>query len=519
MGRLRKTTGRQPTRCVIYAIACFMISYPVHAESARPQVEMSRQRCIANALENNLDIKISQIDPLRGETAIDEARGVFDPLVDASIIDGESTSPRGLIDVQGIRIERPAVRNTFRRMQFGLTGTVPTGTTYALTYEGTKYDSVQGSSELGPREDSATQYQGSMQLQLTQSLLQGWGLDVNLAQIRIAAINKDMSESRLTRVIMETVASVQDAYWDLVFAREDLEVKRKSLVVANDLLDRNRRKLAIGTAARFEVDQAEAGVAVREADIIAAEAGIRFAEDQLKFVMNLRDDAQYWDMEIVPVDTAEVIVRRVGIDQAIESALALRPEIRQAENNIDAAKMALVSAHNQVLPRLDLTASYGYGALRPSRSREIEYLARAQDYSYTYGIVGSIPIGNRTAKARYSDAKHVAKQAGLRLKALKKSTAIEVRQAVRAVTTNLKLVEANRATRELREKTLEDEQTRYQVGVSTSYQVLEVEEDLATARSAELSAIVNYRKSLVNLDLADGTILEKNGIKMTDSAD
>lgn len=517
MGRNR--TVVQGIICVMGVIVSLLIAQSVYAESNRPQVEMSRQRCIANALENNLDIKISQIDPLRGDIAIDEAWGVFDPLIDASIIDGESTSPGGLIDVQGIRIERPTVRNMFRRIQLGLSGTIPTGTSYALTYENSRFDSVQGSSDLGPREDSATQYRGSTQLRLTQSLLRGWGLDVNLAQIRIAAISKDMDDSQLARVIMETVASVQYAYWDLVFTREDLEVKKKSLVVAEDLLDRNRRKLAIGTAARFEVDQAEAGVAGRESDIIAAEAGVRFAEDQLKFVMNLRDDTQYWAMEIVPVDTAEVVVREVDLDQEIESALALRPEIRRAEKNIDAARIALVSTRNQVLPRVDLTASYGYGSLQPSRSREQEYLVRAEDYSYTYGIIGSIPIGNRSAKARHTDAKHLAKQATLTLEALKKRTAIEVRDAVRAVTTNLKLVEANRATRELREKTLDDEHTRYEVGVSTSYQVLEVEEDVAEARSTELSAIVNYRKSLVNLDLADGTILEKNGIEFTPSAD
>jgi outer membrane protein TolC len=491
-------------------VSTSLCSYAADGPS-RPHIEMSRQQCIANALENNLDIKISTIDPLSAAAGVTEARGAFDPQLSGRLINGETFSAGGIRSFEGVTFNLGPTKEPSLLGVAGLTGLAPTGTSYELAYRTYRSDTQPGI--------SPTRYRSSTELTLTQSLLRGLGLDVNRTQIRIAAINKEISESALERVVMETVASVQNAYWDLVFTREDLEVKTKSLVVAEDLLDRNRRRLEIGAAARFEVDQAEAGVAVREADIIAAEASVRFAEDQLKFVMNLRDDVEYWDMEIVPTDNAEVVAREVNLDQEIERAFEMRPEIMQARKNIESADVNLVYARNQVLPQVDFTASYGFNSQEQSRSREIEYLLRADHYSYSYGLIGSVPIGNRSAQARRTNAGHTAKKAKLTLEALKKRTAIEVREAVRAVTTNLKLVEANGATRELREKTLEDEQTRYEVGVSTSYQVLEIEEDVAEARSAELSAVVNYRKSLVNLDLVDGAILDKNNIEWTTSAE
>ncbi|MCD6288667.1 MAG: TolC family protein [Candidatus Hydrogenedentes bacterium] len=502
-------------------VACMFISSQAAADDktapTRPRVEMSRQRCIANALENNLDIKIIEIEPFRAAADVTGARGIFDPVTEVSIVDGEEKSPAGLIDIQGIRIQRPTTRRMFTDVQVGLHGGIPTGTDYSLLYHGTRLDSVTASTDTTPRQASDTQYAGSIELSLSQSLLRGWGLDANLAEIRVATINMEISRSEVTRVVMDTVAEVQNAYWDLVFAREDLEVKKKSLAVAQDLLDQNKRRLAIGTAAQVEVDQAEAGVAVREADIIAAESNLRLAEDRLKFVMNLRDDADYWNLEIVPTDSAELIDRQINLDEEIQNAMKLRPEIVQAEKNIEIAETNLLYARNQRLPQLDLTASYGFNSLQPGRRKELDYLLRHDDYSYSYGIVGSVPIGNRTAQSRYIEAKLALKRAKFKLESLKRKIAIDVRNAVRAVTTNLKLVDANRATRELRQKTLEDEQTRYEVGISTSYQVLEIEENLAEAKSAELSAIVNYRKALVNLDLANGTILDKNNIKFTGS--
>jgi len=500
---------------IICVVTVLLLAGPACAvleeELPRAQTRMSRRECISAALENNLDIKISRIEPLSAAARITGAWGPYDPALTGGISMAERKYPGGLIDIQGVTIRAPSSKVAFVRGNLGLQGLIPTGTSYNLAYSSRRHKSY-GGSVFGGGGGEPAEYTGDISLELTQSLLRGLGLDVNLAQIHIAAINKEISEFELMRTVMQTVADVQSAYWELVFARENLEVRKKSLAVARDLLDRNRRRLAIGTAARFEVDQAEAGVAVREADIIAARAAVRDAEDRLKQVMNMRDDEAYWTAEIVVTDTAEMVDRAISLDDEIRLAHAERPEILQARKNIEAAETNLRVARNRVLPQVDVFGSYGFSSRQLSYPKELEYLVRADDYAYAYGVTASVPIGNRTARAERIAAEHALKQAKLQLERFKHNIAVEIRQAVRNVTTNMRLVDANRATRELREKTLDDEQTRYEVGVSTSYQVLEVEEQLAEARSGELRAIIDYRKALVALDLADGTILPKNNI-------
>jgi len=493
-------------------------------EPVRPQMNMGRKECIAETLRNNLDIKISQIGPLTAEANVTQAWGTYDPLLTGNISASGTKGAPSPFDIEQLFF---GSRTEGVQGQLGIGGNLPTGTMYDLSYNSMRrrfyskepvYVDHDGDPSTPPvlrfnRHSSTAEYDGNIALRLTQSLLRGRGLDVNMTQIRVAAKNRNISEFELMRVVMQTVSTVQSAYWELVFARENLEVKKKSLAVAMDLLDRNRRSHAIGTLARFLVDQAEAGVAVREADIIAARTAVRDAEDQVKQVMNMPDEDRYWTVEIVPADQAEVVERAVDLDEEIRLARELRPEILQAHKNIEICELNELYARNQVLPQFDVFGSYGFNSAQLSYNRELEYLSRGDYYSYSYGLTGSIPIGNRVAKAQRISAKHSLKQAKLQLKSLEHNIGVEVRQAARGVATNRRLIDANRATRVLREKTLQDEQTRFEVGVSTSYQVLEKEEDVATAHSSELRAIVDYRKSLVTLDLADGTILIKNDVE------
>lgn len=496
----------------------------VDQEPVRPVMNMGRKQCITEALRNNLDIKISQIGPLTAEANVMQAWGAYDPLLTGNISASANKSAPSPFDIQQLFF---GSRTEGIQGQLGVGGNLPTGTAYDLTYDSfrrrfyskeTVFVDHDGDPSTEPvlrfeRHSSTAEYDGNIALRLTQSLLRARGLDVNMTQIRVAAKNRNVSELDLMRVVMQTVSAVQSAYWELVFARANLEVKKKSLAVAMDLLDRNRRSHAIGTLARFLVDQAEAGVALREAEIIAARTTVRDAEDLLKQVMNMPDDDRYWTAEIVPADQAEVVERAIDLDEEIRLACELRPEILQARKNIEITEMNERYARNQMLPQLDMFGSYGFNSAELSYNRELEYLARGDYWSYSYGLSGSIPIGNRVARAQRISAKHSVKQAKLQLRLLEHNIGVEVRQAARSVATNLRLIDANRATRELREKTLQDERTRFEVGVSTSYQLLEKEEDLAEALSSELRAIVDYRKAMVVLDLADGTILTRNDVE------
>ena len=286
----------------------------VDQEPVRPVMNMSRNQCITEALQNNLDIQISRIGPLTAEANVMQAWGAYDPLLTGNISASGNKGAPSPFDLNQLFF---GSRTEYVQGQLGVGGNLPTGTAYDLTYDSLRqryfskepiFIDLDNNPNTEPvfagfdRSSSTAEYDGNIALRLTQSLLRGRGLDVNMTQIRVAAKNRNISECDLMRVVMQTVSAVQSAYWEVVFARENLEVRKKSLAVAMDLLERNRRSHAIGTLARFLVDQAEAGVALREAEIIAARTTVRDAEDQLKQVMNMPDDNRYWAAEIVPAD-------------------------------------------------------------------------------------------------------------------------------------------------------------------------------------------------------------------------
>jgi outer membrane protein TolC len=294
-------------------------------------MNMSRKQCITEALRSNLDIKISRIGPLIAEANVMRTWGAYDPLFTGNISASGNKGAPSPFDVQQVLFGE---RTEGVQGQLGVGGNLPTGTAYDLTYDSMRqryyskdpiYDDY-GEIVGFDRSSSSAVDGGNIALQLMQSLLRGRGLDVNMTQIRVAAKSKNVSECDLMLVVMQTVSAVQSAYWELVFARENLEVKKKSLAVATDLLDRNRRSHAIGTLARFLVDEAEAGVAVRKADIIAAQTTVRDAEDLLKQVMNMPDTDRYWTAEVVPADQAEVVERIVDLDEEIRLAREPCPE-------------------------------------------------------------------------------------------------------------------------------------------------------------------------------------------------
>jgi outer membrane protein TolC len=344
-------------------------------------------------------------------------------------------------------------------------------------------------------------------------LLKGFGLGVNLTRIRVARNNRQISEEQLAVTVMDTVSQVLGGYWDLVFARENLGVARQSLGNARNLLEQNRVRVELGVAAPIEVHQAEAGVKRREAEVISAMAAIRDAEDALNLLLNVREDSELWNEAIAPADKPVMIARLLDEKLSFETALEKRPELVQARKSLENSELVVRLSKNELLPSIDLKGSYGFNSLRGSFGNEVEYLTRGDDWKFSYGIVAQIPVGNRLAKGAYLRSQYEVEKTRLRIEQLEQAIRIEVRNAIRQIETNRKLVETNRIATKLQERTLEDEKKRHRVGVSTSYRVLEFEEDLALARNLELQALVDHRKALISLDRAEGTILDRHDIE------
>jgi len=473
----------------------------------RQSIVLNATDCLTIALQSNLDISISKYDPLISEATVTQAMGEFDPLWSLNVLESEEKTPT------------PAQYRLFgappsiwaRTTNFDTTfqGKAPTGTTYSLNFGSIRSESTYTRARGG----GEPEYRGMADLTLTQPLLNGFGLNVNLAQIRIAKNNKQMSDEALAQTVMDTVSQVLGAYWDLVFARENLGVARQSLRNARDLVEQNKLRVEVGTAASIEVRQAEAGVKKREAEVISAIALIRDAEDVLKLMLNVHENTELWSQAVVPADKPTLIMRALDEDLSYATALQKRPELAQARKGVENSEVLVRLNRNALLPTINLQGSYGFNSLRNGFNEEVDYLVRGDDWKFFYGVVGMIPVGNRLAKGQYLQSQYERDKMQLAVRKVQQTIRVDVRSAIRRVETNSKLVETDAVATKLQERALEDEKKRYEVGVSTSYRVLEFEEDLARAKSNELKALVDYRKALIALDRAEGVILDRHNVE------
>ena len=357
---------------------------------------------------------------------------------------------------------------------------------------------------------------------------------MNRTDIEVAKLGVATSEEGFRRTVIDTLGTVENAYWDLSAAISNLDVARESLKLANDLLALNRKKVEVGTLAPIQITEAEAGVASREEGVIIAQADIRNAEDNLRRIMNVPPDSPDWMMAITPSDKLPFEPAEIDLGAMIRAALEERPEIRQAKQDLRTKDLRHRFAQNQTKPGFDALASYSPrgdnedvglvdtngdhipdspGVVINGGTREsIREVFDNRNYDWSIGLNHSIPIGNRAAKSVEAQSQIALEQSQLTLQNLERGVQVEVRTAVRAVDTGVKRVASARSNVVLQVKKLEAEQKRYDNGMSTSFQVLSFQNDLTAARSAEIAAITAYNKAVVDLGRVTATLPETSGV-------
>ncbi|MBI2002711.1 MAG: TolC family protein [candidate division NC10 bacterium] len=221
-----------------------------------------------------------------------------------------------------------------------------------------------------------------------------------------------------------------------------------------------------------------------------------------------------WGQEIRPTDTASFEVKPINLDEAIQKALENRFEYKSAKLDIDNRELSVRLTRNQLLPDPSLTSSVSMNGFGNVYGSDLSELGSGHFASYSVGVILTVPLGNRAAQASYLKAKLTADQARTSLKQLGLTITQQVREAVRRVESDAKRVEANRAARMLAEEQLRVEQRRLEAGVTTTFNVLSFQRDLAAAQANEIRAITDYNKSLANLEKVRGTVLERNRIEM-----
>jgi outer membrane protein TolC len=486
--------------------------------------EVSLEDCILMALKNNLSVAIEVLNPELSKLSVSKAKEKFMPEFSFSFNQRSTESASYSWLDSATQVETKFRDYTLNASQF-----LPTGGSVSLSVVTDKIDSNRNFQTINPRFDS------TLRLDVSQPLLKNFGININRREITIARNNRTISLSRFKSLLLDTIYQVENGYWNLVYSIENLAVKQQSLKLAKELLAKNKKSVQIGSLAPIEIKTAEAEVATREADILEAEALIRNNVDNLRTIINLNAGRGDPDIDIIPTDKPESGNKGIVLQEAIRIAFEKRPDLTENKINIKNKKLDLKYAKNQLMPGLDLQASYWSPGVSGTQILYLdgnplsniiigtvpgagtESMKDALSFLYNNWSVSlalSVPLSSIISRADVSQAIVSLKQSELLLKDKEQQVLLEIKNVVRDVETNYKRVKAYRVARELTGEKLRAEEEKLRVGLSTNYDLLLAQRDFADARSSELKAIVDYSVSLANQQKVLGITLDEKNIKM-----
>ena len=487
-------------------LSCFALSLLAGAADAQtksqPVRSLALRECVRMALEHNLDVQIEQYNPRVNQLTLAGSYGVYDPSYNLTVNDNFNQSPGGATR-EGIPI--PPSKINFDVFNQSVGGTLPVGLNYqlatALTYR------------RGSAIPNASEYVGSAAITLSQPLLKNFWIDANRETIAINKKNLRSSELSLDFQIMNVLTKVELAYYDLIFAYENVKVQQSALELADRLLAENKKRVEVGALAPLDEKQAQSQVAARRADLLAAQRELATQQNVLKNL--LTDDFVAWqDVAITPADRLIALAGSFNLQESWNRGMTTRPDLQQLKVELEKRDIILRFRHNQLFPQLDLTGSFGHNALGASFGNYLTDIRTGDSPSYGVGMVLSIPLGNRVARNTYEAAKLDKQQQLLRYKKLEQDIVVQIDDAIKLAQTQYERVDATRQARLYAEAALDAEQKKLANGKSTSFVVLQLQRDLTAARSAEIRALADYNKALAQLSLNEGSTLERNKLSV-----
>ncbi len=466
------------------------------------------------ALQHNLDITISRQTKESRQADITVEQAKFDPTLSVNGQFNRAVSPlnRPVFGATGGSLTgiTPFDQRT-QSVTLDATANLPTGGNVDLNYSPSRTSvnqNLAGGFLFNPS------YTGGLALTLTQPLLRNAGIDVTKTFIRVAQNNAIVEEHVFRDRVLTVLASVEQTYWEVVFANENLKVAEAALKAAQELLATNRAKAKAGIMSIVDVLQAEAAVASRVEQVLVADKAIRDQEDQLRRLLNPAEEDLRQDLRLTPLDQPVVTLEPISLQEAIDKAIEQRPEVAQAMKNMETSDLNTKFAKNQILPTLSFQGTMGMAGLGKDFGDSVNRNFNGDYYNYGAGLVLSYPLGNRSAWSTYNKRQLEAKNAEASLVSVRQQIIVGVREAVRRVQTDFKRIETTRSARIMAEKQLQAEQERLKVGLSTTRFVLDFQRDLATAQGNELRATVDYNKSLSNLSRHKATTLDRYNLQL-----
>jgi outer membrane protein TolC len=457
---------------------------------------------IHRALEKNFAIKYNGFFSSIANARVTEAFGKFDPVLNGSFTYSESFNPALADATTGLR---PAA--SFSKSDTGdlsLSGLLPWGMTYRL---GANVTNARGTFN-----QYASNYDTFAGISGTQPLLRNFGFGPTLASIRVAQINRNISQWQFRQAVINTITDVIYAYHNLNFAYANLRSAIRSKELALQLLDENRKRFRVGSMSEYDVTSAESRAATRDESILLAERAVETAENALKQLITDEKTPKLLTarLSIAPPPPAPIVMVDAATD--FKTALEKRPDYQQAKLGLKRDSINSRLARNQLLPRVDLVGSYGYNGYDREFSTSRQQV-KDEDYrAYSWGVVVSVPLTFTTERGRYRAAKLQERQSETNLDLTEQDIVVRVGNAAGQIETAQKRVQSTRRARELAQTTLDAEVKRLRAGASTTFFVAQQQETLSLAEIREASAQAAYAQAIAEYDRQLGVTLEKLNI-------
>jgi len=475
------------------------------------RVELTLDNAVERALDRNLDLAVERLSPQTYDFSLAALDATFHP---------------NLVSTFGLRSQTSFTRSQTAGGDILSTDTLTgnNGVQQNLKWGGGSYaigfnNNRQEQSDLFATRNPVLN--SSLTAAISQPLLRNFRTDAVRTQLKITKINQEMSETSLRATVVRTVANVRNAYWDLVFAIQAEEVAQNSLQLATKLVEDNRARVEVGTLAPLDVTQAEAEQATRRQAVAQARATHGTAELALKRLIVNGTEDPYWTANIEPVDRPTYTTETVDVAGAVRRALTSRTDLEQSKKQIQSNDVSIRSLSDAQLPALDLTASYGLAGIggtqfvrppgaalgaAPSQvipsgfSDALSVLSNGRAPTWNFLVNFSYPLGTSPAEAVTARARLQQRQTIAQARQLELQVATEVTNAALLVDANRERLQAATVAKELADLRLSAEQSRFEVGLSTNFFVVQAQRDLRDSQNAELRALLDYRRAQVEFE-------------------
>jgi outer membrane protein TolC len=453
------------------------------------------------ALEKNLNLQAETMTTRASESLVRKGYGIYDPTVSLFLAEGQSR------DLTNNQFDFAPTGIDTRDFSAGLSQKIFTGAELRLAF-----DNRRQSVFTDPKPILNPEYNSELGLSLVQPLLKNFGRTVTEQEILFAIKDQEISLQDLQQTAMDLVRDVRSTYFNVLRARDDLAYRKTSVQLAEMILAENRARVDAGVLPPVEVLEAEVGVQRRVRDRLDAERVYRDSLDQLALLLNL---------DRPPEVAAEVLGEpkiEVSEDSGFELALERRPELQRSVKQTERLELERSINRNQMLPTLDLEARYAHRGIGEDYNDAVDDIPKDEIRNWQVGVNVSYPIGNRAARSELNRTEYRLKSQQARLGQIRNEIRTEIRNAIRLLDVNRSKIAVVGVERQLAEEKLRILLGRKDVGLATTRAVLEGEEDLAQARTDQISALADFNIAVSDYYRATGELLDEEGIRFQETS-